>query len=146
MLYTKMSLLIIYELFFFYIYICLYFLLTLYTQMFWDAKFKYVKNLGERLNIKGLKKRLTIKIKKAGLEKLSIAGHQLNILLVNYLIELLCHLSIEKESFLPICDLSPHWKESTSRLIGVNKGMGGKATFLSEFTLDILEQRYCDMP
>lgn len=86
--------------------------------MFWDAKFKYVKNLGESLNIQGLKNRLTRKIEKAGLVKLSIARHQLNILLVNYLIELLCHLSVEKESFLPVCDLSPQWEEGTGRAAG----------------------------
>lgn len=58
-----------------------------------------------------------MKIQKAGLKKLSIAGHQLDILLVNYLIELLCHLSMEKESFFPICDLSPHWKEVQADLL-----------------------------
>lgn len=57
-----------------------------------------------------------MKTEKAGVKELSGAGHQLNILLVNYLIELLCHLSVENESFLPICDLSPHWKEGTSRV------------------------------
>lgn len=59
------------------------------------------------MNIQGLKNRLTRKMEKVGLEKLSIARHQLNILLVNYLIELLCHLSVEKENVLPICVLSP---------------------------------------
>lgn len=73
-----------------------------------------------------------MKIEKAGLKKLSSAGHELNILLVKDLIELLCHLSMEKESFLHICDLSPHWKEGTSRVTGVNKDMRGKATFLFE--------------
>jgi len=87
-----------------------------------------------------------VQIEKAGLKKLSRAGHQLNILLVYYLIELLCHLSMEKESFLPICDLSPHWKEGSSRVTGVNRDMRKKATFLFELTVDILEQWYCDVP
>jgi hypothetical protein len=109
-------------------------------EIFGDVKFKYDKNLGEKLNIRGLKNRLTRRMEKAGLENLSIAKHQPSILLVNYLIELLCHLSVEKESFLPVCDLSPQWKEGTGRVDGVIKGVGGEAIFISEFTLDILEQ------
>lgn len=54
--------------------------------------------------MKSLKNRST-RIEKAGPEDLSTAGHQLSILLVNYAIGLLCHLSAEKESFLPVCDL-----------------------------------------
>lgn len=37
--------------------------------------FKYMKNPEERLNIQGLKNRLTRKIKQAGFEKLSRARH-----------------------------------------------------------------------
>lgn len=44
-------------------------------EMFWDAKFKYVKNLGERLNSQGFKNSLKRKMEKTDIEKLSTARH-----------------------------------------------------------------------